>query len=131
MEKIDEQTKARIIKMLEGKRNEFFLEFNKTRTNFREEISSNARRTSAKDRIADSVTPSINGNRLGNLTKCLERIDGAIEKAKKGTYGICENCGGQIPLGRLQLVPWTRYCVECKNSLSNGRVRPFSRELAH
>ncbi|AAC06572.1 TraR/DksA family transcriptional regulator [Aquifex aeolicus] len=43
----------------------------------------------------------------------LREIDYALEKIEKGTYGICERCGEEIPEPRLCAIPWTRYCAKC------------------
>ena len=42
-------------------------------------------------------------------------IDNALRKIYKEpeTYGICENCGREIPYERLEMVPWARFCLEC------------------
>ena len=42
-------------------------------------------------------------------------IDNALRKIYKESdrYGICENCGRDIPLERLEMVPWARFCLEC------------------
>ncbi|HHX74653.1 MAG TPA: hypothetical protein GX699_07100 [Firmicutes bacterium] len=44
----------------------------------------------------------------------LERVDEALRKIAGGTYGICENCGRQISEERLDAVPYTEYCLDCK-----------------
>ena len=45
-------------------------------------------------------------------------IDEALQRIKDKTYGICEcgceNCEGEIRLGRLQVLPFTRLCVRCQ-----------------
>jgi len=38
----------------------------------------------------------------------------ALERIDKGTYGICESCGNEIPSERLDAVPSTRFCMACK-----------------
>ena len=119
--KIDEGTKERIRKMLRKKRDEFEGKLTKAQDAFRGEISVN-NRASVKSHTAECFAPSVNGNRLENLEKCLRKINEAIQKVNQDTYGICENCGEQIPLGRLEAVPWTDHCIFCKNLLSNGRV---------
>ncbi len=43
----------------------------------------------------------------------LKEIDLALKKIDAGTYGICENCGTEIPMARLKAIPWTRYCARC------------------
>jgi DnaK suppressor protein len=39
-----------------------------------------------------------------------------IAFAKLGTdlYGICEGCGGKLPLARLRAMPTARYCLACQ-----------------
>ncbi|GIV26213.1 MAG: hypothetical protein KatS3mg027_0027 [Bacteroidia bacterium] len=44
----------------------------------------------------------------------LMQIDYALQRIREGTYGICEECGKEIPLGRLQVMPYTTLCVECQ-----------------
>jgi DnaK suppressor protein len=41
-------------------------------------------------------------------------IDEALQRIKDKTYGICENCEGEIQLGRLKILPFTRLCVKCQ-----------------
>ncbi len=43
----------------------------------------------------------------------LKEIDLALKKLESGAYGICENCGVEIPIERLRAIPWTRYCAKC------------------
>ena len=44
----------------------------------------------------------------------LVQIDEALRKIEEGTYGKCESCGGEIPWGRLEAVPYATLCVSCK-----------------
>lgn len=41
----------------------------------------------------------------------LARIDAALARIAKGTYGTCRACGEQIPQERLEVIPDTPYCV--------------------
>jgi DnaK suppressor protein len=41
-------------------------------------------------------------------------IDEALERIKDKSYGICESCEGEIHLGRLKVLPFTRLCVKCQ-----------------
>lgn len=47
--------------------------------------------------------------------RILKEIDNALSKIHKGTYGICEDCGKEIELERLKILPSTRFCVNCKD----------------
>jgi len=44
----------------------------------------------------------------------LVAIDDALQRIADKTYGICESCEGEIQLGRLKILPFTRLCVRCQ-----------------
>ena len=44
----------------------------------------------------------------------LEEIDSAITRIENGQYGICRDCGEQIPVERLKLIPHAVRCRECQ-----------------
>lgn len=46
--------------------------------------------------------------------KLLKKIDGALERIAKKTYGICDGCGEEIPYQRLKARPVTTLCIDCK-----------------
>lgn len=46
--------------------------------------------------------------------KLLKKIDQALDRIVKGTFGICESCGEEISYQRLKARPVTTYCIECK-----------------
>ncbi|OGW42385.1 MAG: RNA polymerase-binding protein DksA [Nitrospirae bacterium GWD2_57_9] len=50
----------------------------------------------------------------GRETKLLKKIDEAIARIEGGTYGVCESCGEQIGIKRLEARPVTTLCIECK-----------------
>uniref|UniRef100_A0A7C4EPE4 RNA polymerase-binding transcription factor DksA n=1 Tax=Thermodesulfovibrio aggregans TaxID=86166 RepID=A0A7C4EPE4_9BACT len=68
--------------------------------------------------IGDIASEEINRNFLLRLRdrdrKLLKKIEKAIEKIENGTYGICESCGAEIPIERLEARPVTDLCIECK-----------------
>lgn len=44
----------------------------------------------------------------------LKKIEETIERIDSSDYGICEECGNEIGLKRLEARPVTTYCIECK-----------------
>jgi DnaK suppressor protein len=44
----------------------------------------------------------------------LRAIDEALSRMEQGSFGVCQVCGNPIPQVRLEAVPWTRVCRECK-----------------
>ena len=71
---------------------------------------------------------SLEGNR--NLTlrirdrerKLISKIDEALGRIDDGSYGKCEECGGDIGLERLRARPVTTLCIDCK-SLQEAQER--------
>jgi DnaK suppressor protein len=50
----------------------------------------------------------------GREQKLLKKIDDAISRIDSGVYGVCESCGEQISMKRLEARPVTTLCIECK-----------------
>ena len=53
----------------------------------------------------------------------LRNIDEALLKVEEGEYGICEECEEEIPLGRLKVMPFARYCVKCKADIEKQQAQ--------
>lgn len=49
----------------------------------------------------------------GMHARRLVALDRALERAAQGRLGVCERCGGQIPLARLRALPSSTLCVRC------------------
>ncbi|MBY5164190.1 TraR/DksA family transcriptional regulator [Salsipaludibacter albus] len=43
----------------------------------------------------------------------VHQIDTALERIDEGTYGVCVDCGNEIPQARLEVRPLSVRCVEC------------------
>jgi DnaK suppressor protein len=43
----------------------------------------------------------------------VQQIDRALEQMDEGTYGTCEECGGEIQPARLEVRPLSVKCVGC------------------
>jgi RNA polymerase-binding protein DksA len=46
----------------------------------------------------------------------IEAIDRALTKIEAGSYGRCERCGKEIPIARLQVIPWVATCLACSEA---------------
>src|SRR3989454_11380515 len=60
-------------------------------------------------------------------------IDEALQRIADKTYGICESCEGEIQLGRLKVLPFTRLCVKCQeeNEKESKRQKSLENERAY
>jgi len=44
----------------------------------------------------------------------LSKIDKALQKIEAGEFGMCEECGEEISIKRLEARPVTTLCIRCK-----------------
>ena len=49
----------------------------------------------------------------------IKKIRQSLEDIENGEYGICEDCGREIALARLQARPIARRCIKCKTKQEN------------
>jgi DnaK suppressor protein len=52
--------------------------------------------------------------------KLLRAIEDALTRIRHEEFGICEECGQPISRARLEAVPWTRRCRDCKERQDSG-----------
>jgi DnaK suppressor protein len=77
--------------------------------------------THVKDRFSDELDQAAVASHMGfalrirdREAKLIRKIRYALERLQDGTFGICEECGEEIPLKRLKARPVTTLCIECK-----------------
>ena len=69
----------------------------------------------ASERENDEVLES-----LGNSSEQeLSMIKFAIMRIDEGNYFRCAECGDDIPLARLDLLPFTAHCVNCAEKIEH------------
>jgi RNA polymerase-binding protein DksA len=60
---------------------------------------------------------------IHNEETILADVHEALNRIDQGTYGVCEECGGEVDAARLEALPYTPYCINCAQKLSAaGRV---------
>ncbi|MDA3901935.1 MAG: TraR/DksA family transcriptional regulator [Desulfuromusa sp.] len=68
--------------------------------------------------IGDMSSNSYNQQVLMSLSETqrsrVRDIDAALERMDKGVYGLCMRCEEEIPARRMEVRPFSRYCVDCK-----------------
>jgi RNA polymerase-binding protein DksA len=55
-----------------------------------------------------------------NEGRVLAAIDAALHRIEDGTYGVCRTCGQPIGAERLEALPWTTQCIDCKRREERG-----------
>src|SRR5690606_2291156 len=48
-----------------------------------------------------------------NSIDLLHKVQTALARIEAGEYGLCESCGKEIPVARLDALPYATLCVDC------------------
>lgn len=52
----------------------------------------------------------------------LRQIERALEKVEEGTYGVCDISGEEIPLPRLEAIPYANMTVKAQDQVEKGLI---------
>ena len=55
----------------------------------------------------------------------LRLIAQALRQMENGTYGICQDCGNPIGEGRLEVKPYARFCIDCKEKREQAGIKEY------
>jgi DnaK suppressor protein len=66
------------------------------------------------DQSAQDVDQGLDYSLLEMKYEQYKDIADAFRKFQNNSYGLCEECGGEISVKRLEVNPLARYCIECK-----------------
>jgi DnaK suppressor protein len=71
--------------------------------------------------LAFVSTDNFTGNAIAQQqTQELGEIVYAISKIKDGSYGTCEMCEDPIGNERLEVKPFAKYCIDCREIIENS-----------
>jgi len=65
------------------------------------------------DNAVASAERDILFERVDRFIQRLDEIQNALKKAQLKSFGMCEKCGREISIKRLQIIPYARYCYRC------------------
>jgi DnaK suppressor protein len=85
------------------------------------ELSSAAGDQHLADHASEMLDREVDESLEDNAEEIGREIDAALERIDAGTYGVCVNCGQQIPEERLDAVPYDVLCLSCKREEEEGR----------
>ena len=69
------------------------------------------------DVALDSAQDELNSQLAEVESRELSNVEAALEKMREGSYGRCEGCNENIPLVRLQALPYATLCIQCQTEL--------------
>lgn len=68
------------------------------------------------DQAAATHDSYLHAKLLEALQRQVKAIDNALRSMDDGTYGECDECGEEILIGRLRVMPFAVKCTECQES---------------
>jgi len=74
------------------------------------------------DEGTDDFVKSINLEVTNKEFGLLRQIERALEKVDEGTYGICDITGEEIPLKRLEAIPYATMTVKAQEKFEKGLI---------
>ncbi|OHB30403.1 MAG: hypothetical protein A2X84_08080 [Desulfuromonadaceae bacterium GWC2_58_13] len=71
--------------------------------------------------IGDMSANTYSRDVLLNLSEAqrqkIRDIDAALDRLAQGVYGVCIRCEEEIDQRRMEVRPFSRYCIECKTDV--------------
>ena len=71
--------------------------------------------------ISDDAARSYGRKLQGDLEEHewvkLKQVETALKKVEDGKYGTCEQCGHKILETRLEIMPYTEFCIQCLSEI--------------
>ena len=69
--------------------------------------------SSLTEETGELMSSSADNHLADTASETYEReFDEALARLDAGTYGTCSVCGKEIPVERLEAVPWTTLCID-------------------
>jgi DnaK suppressor protein len=81
----------------------------------------------AVDSAVDDEFNLVSSQLVESECRELEQVDDALDRLQHGVYGFCEACHNEIPLARLQALPYAKRCVTCQRATEGQRIVADSR----
>ena len=69
------------------------------------------------DVATDMYDREFNLSLASNDREMLQKIEAALVRIDKGTFGLCLKTGKRIPEARLKAVPYAEYCLEAQEEM--------------
>ncbi len=107
--------KTRFKKVLEAKRGELLREIGERRQGLAIDTASDP-----MDQVRNLADRDFAVRGVDRLCRMLRQVEGALRELRENTYGVCARCEEEIPLKRLEAVPWSPFCVSCQERLEHS-----------
>ena len=108
---MNEKELQKLEKKLEGMKEDIYSDVEQTLTDMNTQ-SGNI--PDPNDRASVESDRSFELRLRGREQKLMEKINEALGRIEEGTYGVCDECGENITVKRLEARPVAKFCIDCK-----------------
>jgi DnaK suppressor protein len=74
------------------------------------------------DKASYSYTKELLFSQSTNDRQMLTLIEEALERIEDGEYGTCVISGEEIPMKRLEAIPWAKYTIAVQEQIEKGLI---------
>ena len=67
------------------------------------------------DMASDSYDRELSLNIASEEQLVVYEIDEALKRIEDGKFGKCVECEKKVPLKRLNVIPYAKYCIQCQS----------------
>ncbi|MBF0387090.1 MAG: TraR/DksA C4-type zinc finger protein [Candidatus Omnitrophica bacterium] len=75
------------------------------------------------DVATDMYDREFNLTLASNDREILQKVDAALARIEKGTFGFCLKSGKRIPEQRLKAIPYAEYCLDVQEEMDRKGER--------
>jgi DnaK suppressor protein len=72
--------------------------------------------TDYEEHCTDAQGTALEALVLELTTQTVKEIEAALLRARSGTYGLCCDCGSEVPAARLKALPFATVCCCCQET---------------
>lgn len=77
--------------------------------------------------MGQAIASNRNKNDAALLAKVRAQLQRLLDEPDE--VGVCQDCGDDIPAGRMKAMPWALYCVQCQSKADAPRGGPTRKKL--
>jgi DnaK suppressor protein len=76
----------------------------------------------AMEHCVDHLERGVGAALLEVASWTVRGIESALRRLEAGTYGVCADCGREIPSARLKALPFAERCCDCQRERDGSRA---------
>ena len=82
-----------------------------------DDLSCSSRSVDELDQATELIERMTGFALSSNLRANMKKVENALIRIEKKKYGQCEDCAKDISPKRLEVLPFTQFCIECQREL--------------